>query len=102
MTCGKNVKERTARIGRKVKPLSAQLAPRDVLPDYKEQSEGESDVEPAGRMLRRTSDTAHVCGDAPPPEFKSHAAGEQHYSIQVKNGRQCEMLPVHSSASANN
>src|SRR6185312_12371021 len=102
MTGGKNVKERTARIGRKVKPLSAQLPPGDVLSSHKKQPEGESNVKPAGRVLHRTSTATHVCSDAPPPELECYAAGKQHHGIQIENRWQRKMLPIDSPAFANN
>src|SRR5579872_852296 len=102
MTRGKNIKERTARISRKIKPLSAQLPPGDVLSGYKKQTQGESNVKPAGRVLHRSSETTHVCSDAPPSELEGYAAGKQHYGIQVKNRWQREMLPIDSPAFTDN
>src|SRR5208337_4281949 len=90
----KHIEKGTTGVRGQIEPLGAQLQPRGVLTSHKKQAEDERYVEPAGRALSVTFQTAHESGDAATRNFKSNAAGDEDQRVEVEDRRQREGLPI--------
>src|ERR1700730_720483 len=82
-----HIKKGIAHIGGKSEPLGLQLHPGKSLSGNEQQPQEKRDVEPACRALGLLMQAAHKGCNPATRNFECEAAGDNHQTIQVKDGR---------------
>src|SRR5579862_1508235 len=98
MCSGQDVEESAIRIRPDVETVGDQLPPSYVLASDEEYPQKQGHIQPKPRILDLTTQTTHVSGNRLARQLQSDATQQQKHGIEVENGWNGEMLPVHRGA----